>query len=167
MENVKRCNGCSQDKPEEDFYWTDKTHARRAGPCKACISKRNAAWYAALSPEAKQRRQDYNRDYLQRPIQLRRQRNWRYRKTYQMTLVQYEAMLAAQGGGCAICRSTEYLHVDHDHGCCPGKTSCGRCIRGILCARCNTGRGQVDNIAWLEARIGYLRTYQRRTRPVV
>lgn len=27
--------------------------------------------------------------------------------------------------------------VDHDHGCCPHTASCGRCMRGILCPRCN------------------------------
>ena len=167
MEHVKRCTGCYQDKPEEDFYWNDKAHSRRDTKCKACISKRNASRYAALSPEAKRQRQDYGRDFLRRPVQLRRQRNWRYRKMYQITLDQYEALLASQDGGCAICGSAEYLHIDHDHGCCPGKVSCGRCVRGILCAACNTGRGRVDDIAWLEARIAYIRRYLGRTSPVV
>lgn len=31
--------------------------------------------------------------------------------------------------------------VDHDHSCCPGRVSCGRCIRGILCKLCNAGLG--------------------------
>jgi hypothetical protein len=33
------------------------------------------------------------------------------------------------------------FHVDHDHACCPGTRSCGKCIRGMLCNRCNTGLG--------------------------
>jgi len=53
--------------------------------------------------------------------------------------------------GCEICGSKGFahkkLHVDHDHKCCPtprypdGSTmyhkTCGQCIRGILCDRCN------------------------------
>lgn len=27
--------------------------------------------------------------------------------------------------------------IDHDHGHCPGSTSCGACIRGVLCQSCN------------------------------
>ena len=40
-------------------------------------------------------------------------------------------------------------NVDHAHTCCPGKESCGDCIRGIVCFRCNTGLGLVE--AWLTA----------------
>lgn len=31
--------------------------------------------------------------------------------------------------------------IDHDHTCCPGKYSCGRCVRGILCRECNKIEG--------------------------
>lgn len=46
------------------------------------------------------------------------QRNFRLVRTYGITAVEYDAMLAQQGGGCAICGSTgktRRLHVEHDH----------------------------------------------------
>lgn len=65
---------------------------------------------------------------------------------YGMDLDAFEALLASQGGGCGICgvprRPDEYrLSIDHDHQCCPGSLSCGKCIRGILCPNCNRGLG--------------------------
>ena len=41
--------------------------------------------------------------------------------------------------GCQICKqeSDVNFHVDHDHTCCPAQNSCGKCIRGIVCSRCN------------------------------
>jgi uncharacterized protein YlaI len=35
--------------------------------------------------------------------------------------------------------------VDHDHRCCPGQVSkCGKCVRGLLCFRCNVVAGMLD-----------------------
>ncbi|TKT03428.1 endonuclease VII domain-containing protein [Streptomyces lasalocidi] len=69
------------------------------------------------------------------------------KRSYNITLDEYEALLARQGGKCAICPITadEYLEatgnnfsVDHDHSCCPDKAkSCGKCVRGLLCSACN------------------------------
>jgi len=36
--------------------------------------------------------------------------------------------------------------VDHDHACCPGAVSCGRCVRGFICAGCNQDAGSFDRI---------------------
>ena len=32
--------------------------------------------------------------------------------------------------------------VDHDHSCCPGSKTCGKCLRGLACQKCNQGIGQ-------------------------
>lgn len=67
----------------------------------------------------------------------------RVARVYSLTPEQYAALYEAQGRRCAICRratgATRRLAVDHDHSCCPGPTSCGRCVRGLLCGPCNDG----------------------------
>ncbi len=53
-------------------------------------------------------------------------------KTYGLTSAQYDALLRAQGGRCAICRArpkSKRLAVDHDHK--------SGAVRGLLCSRCN------------------------------
>lgn len=76
----------------------------------------------------------------------------------------YDALLASQGGKCAICKTDKpggnpgnSFCIDHDHSCCPGKKSCGECIRGLLCNGCNTGIGLLkDNPTITQAATDYL-----------
>lgn len=106
-------------------------------------------------------------------VKARRMREWRLANpgesrsqrlkwTYGISLEQYRALLAAQGGGCALCRAASPggkgdFHVDHDHSCCPGKTSCGECVRGLLCVRCNTALGMFgDDIYLMKEAIAYV-----------
>lgn len=80
---------------------------------------------------------------------------------YGITPVEYDAMLDKQGGGCAICGETctsgRRLAVDHDHSCCSGDKTCGKCIRGLLCGSCNQGIGKLrDSPRLLLAAASYL-----------
>ena len=81
---------------------------------------------------------------------------------YGLTPEQHAQMLAAQGGGCAICGSASAgvrsLHVDHDHACCPESgRSCGKCVRGLLCDSCNLAIGKMnDDAARLRRAADYL-----------
>lgn len=66
------------------------------------------------------------------------------RRTYNLTEDQYNEILESQGGTCFICGpitgrngSSKNLSVDHDHKCCSGSKSCGKCVRAILCGNCN------------------------------
>lgn len=57
---------------------------------------------------------------------------------YGLTLSQYKLMLK---NGCNICGdhgSVSSLQIDHDHSCCNSARSCGGCVRGVLCSRCNS-----------------------------
>lgn len=50
----------------------------------------------------------------------------------------YQWLLEKQCGKCAICRArprTTRFSIDHDHKHC--KQGCSKCIRGLLCSRCN------------------------------
>lgn len=72
-----------------------------------------------------------------------------------------DAFRALAADGCAICRSADDLHVDHDHKCCPStrRATCGKCIRGVLCGNCNRALGLFrDDVQRLQAAINYLKT---------
>lgn len=74
---------------------------------------------------------------------------------YGLTVIQYDALVT--GASCRICGATGKLHIDHDHRCCSGERSCGRCVRGMLCRACNHGLGNFkDSRAALLSAIAYL-----------
>lgn len=83
----------------------------------------------------------------------------RVTKQYNLPPGGYAKLYEAQGGKCAICQratgKTKRLAVDHDHSCCPGKTSCGRCVRGLLCGPCNQMIGRLP-AGSLQRAINYL-----------
>jgi hypothetical protein len=88
----------------------------------------------------------------------------RVHNVYSLTADEYDQIYAAQGGRCAICRratgARRRLAVDHDHSCCDGPTSCGRCVRGLLCKSCNKTLGFYrDDPEALERAANYLRSW--------
>ena len=80
-------------------------------------------------------------------------------RSHGLSVEQYEELLFQQDGKCAICHlpSRFTLQVDHDHSCCSGVYSCGRCVRGLLCVSCNRALGLFkDNTSMLKEAIAYL-----------
>jgi len=54
-------------------------------------------------------------------------------------------------------RERKALAVDHNHACCPGRKSCGECVRGLLCSNCNKALGLVrDSVETLRNMIEYV-----------
>lgn len=86
---------------------------------------------------------------LYRRSQTAKRKSNHVQQTYNITETQYQQLLAAQGGQCYICHrrpGRKRLSVDHDHACCNGPKSCGRCVRGLLCSTCNKYLGHIrDN----------------------
>lgn len=85
-------------------------------------------------------------------VALYHRRNY-FKRTYGITLEEYDEMVAAQGGVCAICGGGPgrypRLCVDHDH-----ETGV---IRGLLCNDCNRGIGLLgDNPTTVAAAAAYL-----------
>lgn len=86
-------------------------------------------------------------------------------KRYGITGQLIAEMFEAQDRRCDICRK-EFghdlkPHIDHDHACCPGGGSCGKCIRALLCAPCNHGLGKfLDSPELLRAAALYLERHR-------
>lgn len=77
------------------------------------------------------------------------------KRKFGITLVEFEAMMAAQNGICLICEvefwtlNIRDVAIDHDH--VTGK------LRGILCRKCNTGIGMMnDDVNVVKRAVKYL-----------
>ena len=126
--------------------------------------ERVRAWQQA-NPE---RHSENQRRRRQRPEVKARERDYYLRRKYGITLEEYDALLAEQGGACAICRRPPTdgisLHVDHDH-----KTGARR---ALLCFRCNNSLGDLEDdpdllrraAAYLDAHDPEVHEQTRRTR---
>ena len=143
----------------------------------------------AMSIEERRRRKaEYSREWYARNSERGRAASRRYRERnseqvklnnvnakfakHNLTADLYQQQLEAQGGRCAICRTTDpgapRFHIDHDHSCCPGEGSCGRCLRGLLCRACNMGIGMLkDDHEILAAAVLYLQHGKSWTAPIL
>lgn len=166
------CKRCHEFKPLDDFA-NDKRHSRRHGKqsyCRACMASYASEYHSRpeVRVEANRRRRESgsNAEYQRRHRTLtpERSRANTLKYKYGVTPEWFDQKLAEQGGRCACCGTdtpggpTGVFHIDHDHGCCPGKRSCGKCLRGLLCNRCNWMLGHAkDDIDVLARAIDYLK----------
>lgn len=175
-DELKVCSRCRQMRPRSDFHADRRRRDGLYPYCKPCRMD-----YDGRQPQPPRRfatKAEYDRHYrASLPPQEKSDRHRRkYLWTqYRITVEDYERMLLEQDGRCAICKQPEtrpstskydrrpgLLTVDHDHACCSGSTSCGRCVRGLLCAGCNAAIGglkddpslMVAAAAYIQARRG-------------
>jgi hypothetical protein len=160
----KRCKKCGELKPFADFHRANGTRDGLRGECKSCHNAAKREWYARNRDAVKEKVRLWQQDNPERhnanrrrrrqdPVRKRRERDGHLRRTFGITIDEYEAMFDAQGGRCGICRREPHptisLHVDHDH-------ERGH-LRGLICFDCNAGLGKFrDRRRLLAAALRYL-----------
>lgn len=117
----KTCRLCGLSKPPEDF---PRDRGRILSRCKACVREYAIEW--RTRPGRRERQSELRRNFNLAQFGLRR--------------ADYERLLTAQNGVCAICSGQcptgRRLAVDHDH-------ATGR-VRALLCFVCNSRVGLVE-----------------------
>jgi hypothetical protein len=145
---VKTCAVCGESKAIDDFYRAAGMRDGHRSECKACNLAARARTYrddprpaieramrwARENPDRYRARQ---RAYVESGRKSISSRKSHLKRKYGLTLEEFDELLAAQGGGCAICGRPEADNVDHDH-------DTGR-VRGILWFKCNVAVGQMDD----------------------
>lgn len=135
--NTKICKDCAEEKSLDDFY---KQLSRKSGYqsyCKECSNTRRVEWARNNTHKSRQYKLKYD---------------------YGMTPDQFEQMIIDHDNKCSICDITfdGTPNIDHDHSCCGPKKACAKCVRGLLCTRCNVSVGVLETYKYLEQAIAYI-----------
>ncbi len=134
------CKHCSVEKKQDEFPVYKVVDGRKyyRGSCTECYNTAHGV------------RRSLNTEY---------RREYRLQLNYGISREQFEELAK---DGCAVCGTKENLCVDHDHACCPGKVTCGECIRGILCNRHNMAEGWLNgNADEAIALAAYMMTFEK------
>jgi hypothetical protein len=144
----KECTGCKITKPLTDFYRNHATRDGRQSRCKQCEKLR-----MQNDPERRAKNNALNRAW---------ERNNRDRvaarhkkRSYGLTIEQFEAMRQQQGDACAICRKpfTKRICIDHCHA--------SGAVRALLCNSCNSGLGNFsDDTNLMRVAIEYIEKHR-------
>ena len=160
----KVCSKCGVTKPLSEYYRDPACRDGHRPDCKVCNRAAQKARREANPDPGRARAREWqrrNRDryranqqsYAESGRKRVADRKSYLKRTYGISVEEYDEMLAAQDGVCAICgrrpRDDISLHVDHCH-------VTGR-LRGLLCFRCNNGLGDFGHDpALLQAALGDL-----------
>lgn len=140
------CIGCGVLKPLRDFSFTSRNE--RHGRCKKCLAVAQAARRAENPEKHRAQVRAYRARYPERKAATAR------KSMYELLNVDYQALVEAQKGCCAICERPAKLCVDHVHGSNP------IIVRGLLCRVCNAYLGVIkESPRRLFKAIDYLRKF--------
>lgn len=177
MTDLRVCRTCQHAKLPSEFY-KDSRYPKGDIHCASCRREKVRNWRLAnkekaseiqkrsrmRNPEAARKRaREWHKNNHARHLAYMAERrkthadhilSSKLQSTFGINLDEYNAMLASQNGGCAICgKSSEEnkkrLAVDHCHN--------SKKVRGLLCSPCNQAIGLFkDSTELLQSAISYL-----------
>lgn len=155
---MKICSKCKLLKTLNEFR-LNKSNSNYYSWCKGCESAYARDKYAN-DPKYRQKQLDDNKADYADPIVKRQKRVSSLKRSYNITLEEYEELSKLQEYKCAICLREETslnsnrtkilpLAVDHDHST--------KKVRGLLCSKCNQALGLLkEDIEIVKRLIKYL-----------
>ena len=160
---MKVCATCKVPKDTSDFGIDKSNKDGHSYHCKKCRSEKEAKWRKDNPEGQKQRTNKYRekrKEFYDSEKGIISSRKAHLKRTYGITLEEYNQKLSNQDSRCAICNGIEthdkhkVLAVDHCH-----KT--GQ-VRKLLCYKCNTGLGSFnDDTNLLQKAIEYLKLFKK------
>jgi hypothetical protein len=152
--DIKYCPQCKLKKDINEFHMDNKEPDKHACYCTPCQRKYNKKQYEKHRTITLIRRRKVDKENRTKIRNRKRERD------YNVSNEKYNNLKKQQDNKCAVCKEpfNKEPHIDHDHNCCPEKSkSCGKCIRGLLCTRCNCGLGLFrDNPIFLQNALNYI-----------
>lgn len=153
--NTKLCNHCGKFLSLDSFWIAQQLSSGYQSWCKDCSKRKSRERY--LNPEIRKKIDIKNKQWKINNLEKAKlsDRNSHLKRTFGITLEDYDKLLKEQKGVCKICKGPErnprkkILSVDHDH-------ITGR-VRGLLCDSCNNLLARAcDNTEILKSAISYL-----------
>lgn len=150
------CKRCGVSKPEDAFYLNK---GYREGTCNDCKKKRTLEWTRAnrdkVSAYARKMRKENPEAVKVREMRARAKRKSSMTGTItDLTTDQWKATLAYFDNGCAVCRNSSEIHMDHFIPVASGSgdTTVNNVIP--LCARHNVSKSNKHPLNWLSYESG-------------
>lgn len=170
-QKVKGCAKCEKVKPIIEF---SKKKDKYTSICLSCTREYSRRWYLRNVDEHKEntRLRKLERKSAQKIVVpsekiVEEKRTSKKKekvtkdsqklKRHGISQSVYDFMLARYEGKCWICLESAATCIDHDHSCCSGVNGCEKCVRGVLCGKCNFLLGNAkDDFSILLDAIHYL-----------
>ena len=148
---MKICTRCNNELALDQFQERAPGYLyRQCRKCRLEVRHERYKDYPENKLKDQQRSNEWYRKNKDKVSQYRKNRRkdqdvwYRIKYTHKIDENTYMQILNSQDSVCALCKQNKKLYIDHDHSCCPTENTCGKCIRGLICQKCNMMMHYID-----------------------